>query len=285
MTKKHLFFLIYLILLLAIAFVLYRIRPLSKVNVSKITPTEKPTPTPFVFTSYSAPKIESKKVYKIVLIGDSMTAALGPHGGELSEYMNNLYKKTSADPQRIIIDNYAKSSNILVVDEELLWKTTVSEYTLQPLLSTDFDLILIESYGYNPLSQFGLEEGLRQQNNSLDKLMAKIITARPQAAIIFITTIAPNIANYAKNTQPNNSDAERSKLAQERIAYLKNHNEYAKMHKIPLINIYEKSLTGNGDGDMKYINTTDDIHPSFQGVTFISHQIADFIHDNQILPN
>lgn len=40
----------------------------------------------------------------------------------------------------------------------------------------------------------------------------------------------------------------------------------------------------NGDGDLRYINDGDDIHPSALGVDFISEEIGDFIYDNKILP-
>lgn len=248
------------------------------------TPIPTPTPTPFIFKTYTAPVIDNKQVYKIVMIGDSMTAALGPHGGGLSEYINSLYKNNAQGHQRILIDNYAKSSNILAVNDELTWKTTINEYTFGPLLSEDYDLILVESYGYNPLSQYGVDEGIKKQNKALDALMTTLITIHPHAAIVYVATIAPNIAKYAAMTQPNNSAAERAKQAEERIAYLKNHIDYAISHNIPIINIYDKSLTANGDGNMLYINPTDDIHPSFAGVAFIGHEIGDYIFNNNILP-
>lgn len=243
-----------------------------------------PTPTPFKFTTYKAPKIERKQVYKIAMIGDSMTAALGPHGGEVSEYINSLYKKNTTDPQRIIIDNYAGSSNILAVNEQLSKRKTISEYTFGPLLSEDYDLILVESYGYNPLSQYGIENGIKKQNEALDQLMTKIITTRPHAAIVFVATIAPNLQNYAKTTQVDRPETQRIGQAEERIAYLKNHIDYANKHTIPVINIYEKSLTDKGDGNMLYINPTDDIHPSAEGVMFIGKELGNFIHEKQILP-
>lgn len=218
------------------------------------------------------------------MLGDSMTAALGPHGGGLSEYLNTLYAKNTQGGQRILIDNYAKSSNILAVNNEITQKTTISEYTFGPLLSTDYDLILVESYGYNPLSQFGIDEGIKQQDKALDQLMATLIMQRPNAVVIFVATISPNRENYAKAEETNSTQADRMKLADERIAYIKNHIAYAKSHNIPLINIYQDSLTPNGDGNMLYISLTDDIHPSFAGVDFIDHEIGNFIFNNKILP-
>jgi len=161
---------------------------------------------------------------------------------------------------------------------------SINGNTFGPLLFEDYDLILIESFGYNPLSQFGVQEGLMNQNLALDSLVKTLISANPHAAVVFVATIAPNIANFAKATQPNDSAEDRAKAAGERIEYLKNHIEYAKEHNIPVINIYQKSLTENGDGDRKYINPNDDIHPSFLGVDFIGREIGNFIYDNKILP-
>jgi len=253
-------------------------------NKSITIPSIKPSPTPFVFKTYAVPVIKKKQVYKIVMIGDSLTEALGPHGGGLSDYMNLLYKESEQSPQRIIINNYAKSSSILAVNDELIQRVSINGNTFGPLLFEDYDLILIESFGYNPLSQFGVQEGLMNQNLALDSLVKTLISANPHAAVVFVATIAPNIANFAKATQPNDSAEDRAKAAGERIEYLKNHIEYAKEHNIPVINIYQKSLTENGDGDRKYINPNDDIHPSFLGVDFIGREIGNFIYDNKILP-
>ncbi|OGK18651.1 hypothetical protein A3G67_02215 [Candidatus Roizmanbacteria bacterium RIFCSPLOWO2_12_FULL_40_12] len=279
MKFKHI--LICILLLVALFFLSKNSVPKK---IPKAIPTLTPIPTPTISKSYIVPTIGKKPVYGIAMIGDSMTAALGPHGGGLSDHMNSLYKENAEDPQRIIIDNYATSSSILAVNTQLTQKVTIDPYTLGPLLSQNYDLILVESFGYNPLSQFGLEEGLRQQSLALEGLMKKLISTFPRAAIVFVATIAPNKQNYAKMTQPNYSAEERAKGAEERISYIKNHIQYATDNNIPLINIYEKSLTENEDGNVMYVNPTDDIHPSFAGVDFIGHEIGNFIHDSKILP-
>src|SRR3989338_3839736 len=260
MKFKHI--LICILLLVALFFLSKNSVPKK---IPKAIPTLTPIPTPTISKSYIVPTIGKKPVYGIAMIGDSMTAALGPHGGGLSDHMNSLYKENAEDPQRIIIDNYATSSSILAVNDQLTQKVTIDPYTLGPLLSQNYDLILVESYGYNPLSQFGIEEGIKRQNQALDSLMKTLITSYPNTAIVFIATIAPNLENYAKATQPNYSAEERKKGAEERMSYIKNHIQYAAAHNIPLINIYQKSLV-NEDGNLAYINPTDDIHPSFAGV-------------------
>lgn len=266
---------------------MFVLKPNNQTSNNAVEPTPTitltPSPTPSVLSAYTLPVIPRKDVYKIAMLGDSMTAALGPHGGGMSEYMNKLYK-SDKDTQRIIIDNYAVSSNILAIDNQISQKVTKEGNTLGPLLSQEFDVILIESFGYNPLSEFGIDEGLKKQTEALEELTEKLVSENPKTVIIFVATIAPNILSYGQSTQPDSNAETRKKLAEERIAYIKNHIEFAKKHNIPLVNVYEKSLTANGDGNVIYINPNDDIHPSFQGIDFIGHEIGDFIFENKILP-
>ena len=249
---------------------------------------ESPSPTPKKdepFGTYTLPSIPKKDVYTIFMVGDSMTEELGPYGGKFNEFINTLYKSTPGH-ERVVIDNYAKgSTNILGLHDAITQKTINADaVVLAPLLSRPFDLILIESFGYNPLSQLGLQEGLKKQTQTLDELMKVLTATHPHSAIIFVATIAPNKATYAQEVSPGKTLAEREAQAQERMEYIKNHIVYAKSHNIPLIDTYNKSLTPNGDGDLSNINPNDHIHPSFKGTDFISHEIANFIYENQILP-
>ena len=261
-----------------------------KINAQKsrsASTAEKPSPIPspkkdVPFGKYKTPKIEEKREYTIVMIGDSMTHALGPHGGPFYEKINQLYK---AHNRGILIDNYAHpSTNILSLDKAMNTKTTFNEWTFEPLLSRDFDLILVESFGYNPLSQYGLENGIKRQNEELDKLMKKLTTTHPNAAVVFVATIAPSRANYGKFVNQTDTPEGRAQQADERIAYIKNHITFAKNHNIPVVNIFERSLTPEGDGNLSYINPSDYIHPSAVGLQLISDEFANFIYLNHIFP-
>ena len=236
------------------------------------------------FGNYVQPTIGKKEVYRIDMVGDSMTHALGIHGGKLSEYLNMLYQSIPGH-QHIIIDNYAiGSKNILDLHNQMTQKLTSDGLTLAPLVSMQPDVILIESFGYNPLSQFGLIDGQKKQTQVLDDTMKFLKTTLPNTAIVFVATIAPNKETYAQNENQGSAVSDREAQAQERMAYIKNHMAYAASHNIPVIDIYDKSLTKDGDGNMTYINPTDHIHPSFAGIDFISHEIANFIYQSQILP-
>lgn len=246
------------------------------------TPSVLPTPTVIMPFKYVIPTIEKKREYQIVMIGDSMTYALGPHGGTFYEYINEAYKN---DGHGITIDNYAQpSTSILTINNAMTRNQKYWDTELVPLMSRNFDLILIESFGYNPLSQFSLEEGLKKQNEILDETITSLIKNHPKSVIMFVATIAPSKLTYGQSVDKTMTAEGRAKEVEERISYIKNHIEYAKKHNIPLINIYEKSLTPSGDGNTEYINPDDDIHPSAVGVDFIGHELTDFIKASNIFP-
>lgn len=211
-----------------------------------------------------------------------MMYALGPHSGTFNEFIHNIY---ATDGRKFLIDNYSLgSTNILSVNDLITQKTTYWDSTFESMLSCDYDLILVESFGYNPLSQFGIEEGIKRQNKALDELMTKLVNTHPNSAIVFGATIVPSKANYAKKVLLDIPDADRVKQAEERMAYIRNHIEYAKSHNISIIDIFNKSLTVDGDGNLIYIDPNDYIHPSTLGVDFIGHEIATVIYNNKILP-
>ncbi len=218
------------------------------------------------------------KSYTIFLVGDSMTQFLGTGTPELQAALKKYYPKTTFN-----IYNYGKgSTNILTINDRLDSETEVlTGDKYPPILQRDFDLIIIESFGHNPLSQYPIPQGLKIQTQILDQIIAKIKAAKPKAKIIFLATIAPNRERYAENTVNLMPDA-RHQWADERTAYIKNHMDYAKSHNIPLIDVYTKSLE-NGTGSINFINTTDFIHPSPTGIILISNTIADYIAQKKFI--
>jgi lysophospholipase L1-like esterase len=215
-----------------------------------------------------------KDAYTIILVGDSMTQALGPNTDKLGKYLKEYY------PNKVFgIFNLSQgSTNILSVQKRL-------DEDILP--SREFEVIIIESFGHNPLSQYPLEEGLEKQNQALDRIVSSIRNTKSKAKvnsiIAFLATIAPNQDNYGKGAVEL-SPEERKKWAEERSAYIKNHIEYAKKNDIPLINVYEKSLNKEGTGNLDYIEGVTFIHPSEKGVDLISKEIAAFLYNQRILP-
>lgn len=211
----------------------------------------------------------------IVFVGDSMTEYLG-NFDELRGYLKKYYP----DKNFLLLNYGFSSTSILSVQDRLEKISSHSGRSFQAINNIPFDLILIESFGHNPLSDHPLEEGLSLQTEALDKIVATLTQKHPKKSIIFVATIAPHRERYAEGVV-NLTTEEREKWADERSAYIKNHIEYAKSHKIPLINIYEKSLDEKGGGNIDYVNTNDFIHPSPTGIYFISEEIAKFLYDHK----
>lgn len=222
--------------------------------------------------------IPPKDKYSIVLVGDSMTDYLGS-GVEIKKHLKEYYPQKQID-----IHNFSVgSTNVLTLPKRLQDLTNFNGKISEPILNTNFDLIIIESFGHNPLSEYSLEEGLKKHNEVLDQAREMIKQRQPHALIILMATIAPHHDRYAEGVV-NLSTEERMKWAKERAAYIQNHIDYAKKNKLPLINVYEKSLDETGGGHIDYINTEDFIHPSPTGIDFISQEIAEFIFNKRILP-
>lgn len=212
------------------------------------------------------------------MIGDSMTETLG-NSDELKKFLSDYYQGKSFE-----VLNYGfGATNILSVMDRVT-KETEHGRKFRPIEDIDYDLILIESFGQNPLSQYKPDEGLRYQSAALDKIVSTLQEKNPRGKIVFVATISPNKEIFAEN-QVDLSPEKRADWVKERVAYIQNHIEYGRSKNIPVINIFEKSLLENGDGNPDYISTDDYIHPSPTGIIFISKEIADFIYNNRIFPN
>lgn len=221
--------------------------------------------------------IAPKKEYSIVLVGDSMTAFLG-NTVEIKDYLGEYYPG-----KKINVLNYGiGSTNILSIPERLESGSIKGTETLFPILSKDLDIIFIESMGNNPINVEGSDPH-KLQKETLDKIVEIIRRNKPKAVIVFMATISPNRQRYGDGVFDLALE-ERRMWAEERIRYFENHINYAKERQIPLLNIFEKSLDEEGDGNVDYLKPKDFIHPSPTGIEFISREIADFLFKSRIIP-
>ena len=245
----------------------------AKIDLPSPTKVFKPIET------YVPPTIKKADSYTIIFLGDSMTDVLGENFDVLRKDLKELY------PNKIFgLFNYGfGSTNILSVEKRLKSESKYLNKSFPPILDRYSDIIIIESFAYNPLSQFSIQEGIAKQNDALDHIVSEIVSSEPDTLIVFLATIAPSKTKFgigATNLTP----ADREKNVSERVAYLENHISYAKKHNIPLINVYEKSLDKNGSGSLKYIDPNTHIHPSALGIKLISDSISNFLIDNSVLP-
>lgn len=277
--QKKVIFGLTLLILILVAILCWRFN-LSKIierKILEINKTDSNLGQPQVINTGGRKVTKYPEDYTIVLLGDSMTEKLG-NADEFKAYLKKYYPHKTFQ-----VLNYGFGSTNLLSVQERLDKETDHGRKYEPILNIAFDLILIESFGHNPLSQYPLDVGLAKQNEALDKIISSIKEANPKAKIVFVATIAPNKKRYGEG-QVNLEPDIRIKWANERIAYIQNHLKYANDHQIPVIDIFDKSLK-DGDSNLDYINTVDFIHPSPTGVYFISEEMAKYIFENRILTN
>jgi len=256
--------------------------PITKVEIIKLVQVSKLTPTPAIipFITYTKPILEKSDRYDIYLIGDSMMNAFGPRGGLFNEIISKTYPDTFFE-----VSNYAQANqSILLLPQRLKEPVQAApDLLLVPIIEGEPDLIIIESFGYNPLSQFGTEEGLKEQEKVLTEVMTTLTNRFPNTVIMFLAAIAPDKKTYGQSVNSASAD-ERWAQAEERIEYITNHIDYANEHNIPLINAYEKSLDTDGDGNTIYINPDDNIHPSAEGLSLMGTAMTEKIKEENIFP-
>lgn len=238
-----------------------------------------PSPTPFDPYPYQIPTIPVKRSYLTLLVGDSMIQSLGINVPDLRTELIKRYPT-----HEFVNYNFGiPSQSIGILPNLLNIPTSFPSGNYPSILSQGFDLIVIESFAYNPFSELTLDEGLQKREKILDDAVKALIQKHPESVIVFMTPIAPNKYTYATGTFDLSQEV-RGQWVAERAAYIENHRQFARQHNIPLIDVYEKSLNEEGTGDLVYINPNDNIHPSVKGSELMIHSIADFIYQNKIFP-
>lgn len=274
---KFVFFIFILVFLAASAYAIKTIPELLEKRSLTIPPPYKKLANTQAMVSTESGKVKYPHDYTLVLLGDSMTESLG-NSDELKGYLNEYAPSKSFE-----VLNYGYgATNILSAKERIIQTTHYGGRDYRPILDIDFDYILIESFGHNPLSQFLIDEGLQKQNEALYDLTGLIATSSGKEKIIFIGTIGTNKKTYAKTTTDLDKET-RETWAKERDAYIKNHMEYARTHDIPYIDIFTPSLDSSGNTKGYLIREDDYIHPSPKGLLFISKKIADFLIQNNFI--
>lgn len=249
--------------------------PITKNSLSNIPPNALPAPYQFPYKNPVVPKNQS---YRIVIVGDSIVNSLGLNANVLREDLINFYPDSE-----FVTYNYGYSAtNVLSLYPRLTETTTYNGSENPAILKQGFELIIIESFGNNPLSEFPIQEGLKKQNEILEKSVKAILAEKPNVAVAFMTPIALDPDNYAKGNVSLSPDVRREWVS-ERVSYIDNHRKFAESLGIPVIDVFKASLKPDGTVDKSYISD-DFVHPSKKGIGLISKTIADYIFTNKIFP-
>lgn len=216
-----------------------------------------PSPLPEPLESIQASVSTMQKTVKIALLGDSMIDFLNdfPH-------LRDLLRSLNPNIKWEILNYGVGASNVGYG----LYRVN-SEYDylgrhFQSLIETNPDIVVVESFAYNhgdmPESEY--QRNLKRIFEELQKAGKKIV---------FLATIAPNKANYAKGAA-DWGDEYRSKEYEKTRRFMDLGIDAAREAGIPIVDAFHQSLDGDRGGNEKYIYGGDWIHPSPEGAEFIA---------------
>ncbi len=247
---------------------------LRESGVFTVTPS--PTPTPTVTTIKT--KTARKKEFTISIVGDSMVDTLGPDGGGLDSKLRAIYPNAAFT----IINHGVGATNIDYGLERLTHGYSYLGTNRPSVISQNPDIIVIESFGYNPYSY---DEGAISKHwTQLAAMVNTIQTQLPATKIVIAATIAPNWDVFGDGAPFINMSPEGKRQKVDTIKqYLESTVSFARGERLPLANAYHPSLDSSGNGKIGFINGGDHIHYSDEGRAFMASTIARTISENRLL--
>lgn len=259
-------------------------------EITAVFPTPTPAPesvpagkvlgeTTEITPTLTPPQVRTKKQsYTIALLGDSMVDTLGPGVPALKTSLQHAYPQTS-----FTILNYGVgATNIDYGIERVTNGYTYLGNQMPSLSSTQPDIVVLESFGYNPfpVAIGGVDRHWLALARAVDTIRASI----PGAKIIIGATIAPNSKTFGDGA-PGVAFAPQDKIERTTVIkeYLESTVKFASSQRLPLADAYHASLDAQGDGILKYINGGDHIHYSDAGRALFAQKIAGAIAANRLL--
>jgi hypothetical protein len=233
-------------------------------------PTSSPAPTP-------PPRQTQKDFITIALIGDSMVDTMGTW----CPYLNNHLKKTYPQTHFELLNYGVGSTNILSALDRLTQPLSYQDRNYPSPLAANPDVVIIESFAYNPLP---LSEDNLQQHQQILSQLANLVRNETSAQLFFLTTIAPHHQKFGTGPNGVNWDSRSIVPHTEAIhAYLENTINTARNLGIPVIDAFHSSQDSNGNGREALINPGDHIHPSVAGHQFLAQTIAHTLISSRVL--
>lgn len=238
------------------------------------TPTATPTPTA------TETRTARKRTFTVSLVGDSMIDTLGPVGGGLASRLNSAYPNATFT----IINHGVGAENI---DSGLRRLTNGYSYLglgRNSVISEKPDIIVIESFGYNPYPLPDLNDALTTHWLRMAAMVDTIRRELPETKIVIAATIAPNWDVFGDGAAGLSFSPEGKRTKVEEIKkYIESTIAFAKSQGLPLADAYHPTLDSSGNGKLPYINGGDHIHYSDSGRAFFSQTVANTIITKRLL--
>jgi len=240
-----------------------------------------PTPAPsliFTPTPTPIPHVTRKPHMTIAMVGDSMIETLGSGVPDLQKKLVIYYPNTTFT----ILNNGVGSTTIDSGINRLTKDYVVNAKKIPSVVSQQPDLIIIESFAYNP---YTLDEGaLTRHWLALARIMDILREQLADAKVLLSATITPNAKTFGDGAPfIAYTDIEKHEKVMTIKAFLDNTVRFARSENIPLANAYNPSTMRDGNGNWTYISPTDHIHYSTKGRLFFIDTLFEAIVDNKLL--
>lgn len=242
--------------------------PALPFSVTKQEPTPPPT------TTYQS----KKSHYTIALLGDSMIDTLGPDIPQLNNTLTRLFPATT-----FTMLNYGvAATNIDYGLERITHEYTYLGKNIPPLVSQHPDVVVVESFGYNPYPKDAgdIDKHWVQLAAIVNSLKSNLAGVK----IIIAATIAPNSRVFGDGA-PGLSFSIADKLSRTNTIkqYLDSTVKFAGSQNLPLADAFHASIDMFGNGRTTYINSGDHIHYSEAGRELFAQKVSEAIVNNHIL--
>lgn len=256
---------------------------LSASSIATPSPTLAPVPSEAPLASPTptiATRTARKKSWTITLLGDSMIDTLGPIGAGLSGRLNTIYPNATFT----IINHGVGAENIDSGFRRLTNGYSYLGLGKNSVISEKPDVVIVESFGYNPYPTADINEALTRHWLRLADIMDTIHRELPGTKIVLAATIAPNATVFGDGApgisfSPQGKEEKVSEIKK----YIENTIAFAKSQELPLADVYHPSLDKEGNGKLNYINPGDHIHYSESGRALFSQIVASTIIANRLL--
>ncbi len=217
-----------------------------------------------------------KTSYTIALLGDSMVETMGKDLPHLQNLLAKAFPKYS-----FLLLNYGQGATDL--DSGLYRLTDTTRYLDQDfpgLLTYKPDILVVESFAYNHWS--GEIFNFDRQWLTIAKIIDTVKKESPETKIILGAAIAPNglVFGDGKLNWPQDLKWNAAAITK---AYLQNLVNFATSEHYPLADAFHPSLDSSGNGQERYINQSDHLHPSDEGKLLFSQKIVDAIVNNNLI--
>lgn len=223
-------------------------------------------------------RMTKKPHYTIAFLGDSMIDTLGSDLRVVHDELLHIYPKAT-----FTLLNYGVGGENIVSGLERVTRDTVYLGSPRPaLILTHPDVVVIESFAYNP---FSFDVGALEQHwLSLSYIIDALKINIPETKIVLAATIAPNSMVFGDGASglafgPQDK-IERTNIIKQ---YLQNTIRFGQSEHVLLADVYHASLDSAGDGKLLYINAGDHIHYSDAGRQLFARTVVDTIVDNKLL--